>query len=150
MHDRLIPGTRAANIDHLFIVSSGVWVVDAKTYEGTIERRKRGPWWRGESDLYVGRRNRTNLADQMNLQIVAVKAALKQDDQLDSVLVYPALCFVDTKWPRFLAPFDVRGVNVVSPRALRRYLEQRGPLSQETLERAAHVLAKALPAAHRD
>jgi len=31
LHDRLIPGTKG-NIDHIFITSMGVWVVDAKAY----------------------------------------------------------------------------------------------------------------------
>lgn len=42
LHDRLIPGTRG-NIDHIFIASTGVWVVDAKTYKGKVDRRETGP-----------------------------------------------------------------------------------------------------------
>ena len=149
LHDRLIPGTRASNIDHLFVVTGGVWIVDAKNYKGTVEKRERGPIWSRENELFVGRRNRTSLADDLTLQITAVKAALRQDDRIAHIPVYPALCFVETQWPRLLAPFDVRGVKVVNPRALRNYLKKRGHLTQETLERAYLALSKALPPARR-
>lgn len=36
MHDRRLPGTRA-NIDHIAIAPSGVWVIDTKRYSGKIE-----------------------------------------------------------------------------------------------------------------
>lgn len=98
--------------------------------------------------LYVDGKNRTKLAEGLALQITAVKAALRRDDRLSSVLVYPALCFVGTEWPRSLAPFDVHGVNVVNPRELRDFLKKRGSLSQDVLELAYYVLAKALPPAH--
>lgn len=38
LHDRLRPGTKA-NIDHLAIALSGVWVIDAKRYKATFGRR---------------------------------------------------------------------------------------------------------------
>ena len=149
LHDRLIPGTRAANIDHLFIVPSGVWIVDAKTYKGTVEKREYGPIWRRENELYVGRRNRSKLADGLTVQITAVKAALRLDERVTGVPVFPALCFVDTDWPWLLSPFDVHGVNVVNPRDLRDYLRKRGSLSQDVMERVHFALSKALPPARR-
>lgn len=33
LHDRLIPGTRHKNIDHLYVAPTGVWVVDSKAYK---------------------------------------------------------------------------------------------------------------------
>jgi hypothetical protein len=36
LHDRRVPGTRG-NIDHIVIAPAGVFVVDAKSYEGSIE-----------------------------------------------------------------------------------------------------------------
>ena len=35
LHDRRIPGTRA-NIDHIAVASSAVWVIDAKRYNGKL------------------------------------------------------------------------------------------------------------------
>ena len=48
LHDRVIPGLNGQNIDHLFVAPSGVWIVDAKTYKGKIERRDAGPIWRAD------------------------------------------------------------------------------------------------------
>src|SRR5215217_3006119 len=39
LHDRRIPGRRA-NIDHIAVAPSGVWVVDAKRYKGKVAVRK--------------------------------------------------------------------------------------------------------------
>ncbi|MCP9485168.1 MAG: NERD domain-containing protein [Gaiellaceae bacterium MAG52_C11] len=61
LHDRLIPGTRG-NIDHIFIASTGVWVVDAKAYKGKVDKHETGPIWRRENEVYVGGRNRSTLA----------------------------------------------------------------------------------------
>ena len=36
LHDRQLPGSRA-NIDHIAIAASGVYVIDAKRYKGKIE-----------------------------------------------------------------------------------------------------------------
>jgi hypothetical protein len=38
LHDRLRPGTQA-NIDHLAVTPSGIWVIDAKRYKGQVEKR---------------------------------------------------------------------------------------------------------------
>src|SRR4051794_39107881 len=35
LHDRRIPGSRA-NIDHIAVAPSGVWVIDTKHYKGKI------------------------------------------------------------------------------------------------------------------
>src|SRR4051794_30284782 len=60
LHDRLIPGTRG-NIDHIFVASTGVWVVDAKALKGKVVRAESGPLWRRENQVYVGGRNRTKV-----------------------------------------------------------------------------------------
>ena len=38
LHDRRIPRT-SANIDHLAVAASGVWIIDAKTHKGRVECR---------------------------------------------------------------------------------------------------------------
>ncbi|HZU72990.1 MAG TPA: nuclease-related domain-containing protein, partial [Acidimicrobiales bacterium] len=43
LHDRRIPGTRS-NIDHLAVTPTGVFVIDAKRYDGAVEIRDRGGW----------------------------------------------------------------------------------------------------------
>jgi hypothetical protein len=60
LHDRRIPGTRA-NIDHIVLAPGGVFVVDAKNYRGLIKVRDRGPLWREDLRLFVGRRDCSRL-----------------------------------------------------------------------------------------
>jgi hypothetical protein len=147
LHDRVIPGLNGQNIDHLFVAPSGVWIVDAKTYKGKMERRDAGPLWRADFQIYVGGRNRTKLVDGMTNQIRAVRIALEQDPAVEHIEFHPALCFIDTEWGLLQRPFDVRGVIVMSPGALRSRLKKDGPLSRSAMERIAETLALSLPAA---
>jgi hypothetical protein len=49
LHDLRIPGSRA-NVDHLVIGPTGVWVVDSKSYRARI-RVRRGAAWAGEHEV---------------------------------------------------------------------------------------------------
>lgn len=122
LHDRRIPGTRA-NIDHIVIGSSGVWVIDAKRYknkrpvlhvEGGILRP------RAES-LRIGGRDGTKLVDGVRSQVDRVVAVL--DDV--EVSVTGVLCFLEADWPLFGGPFTVNGVDVTWPRALIKRMIER-------------------------
>jgi hypothetical protein len=90
LHDRLIPGTRG-NIDHIFVASTGVWVVDAKGPKGKVVRHEVGPIWRRENQVYVGRRDRTSLTKSVEKQVTAVIAALTPDPDLKGTDVHAAL-----------------------------------------------------------
>lgn len=147
LHDRIIPGTRAANIDHLVVAPGGVWVVDAKTYKGKVEKRDAGPFWRQELRLYVDGRDRTKLVEGMRLQLKAVHAALANDPAHGEIPVRAALCFLDSEWNLFARPFVVGGVTVLYPEALRDRLEKPGPFAREAIERIAGRLARSLPSA---
>jgi hypothetical protein len=48
LHDRRVPGS-SANIDHIVIAPAGIFVVDAKLYQGLIRIRDRGPICKGRS-----------------------------------------------------------------------------------------------------
>src|SRR4051794_11169054 len=146
LHDRLIPGTRG-NIDHIFIASNGVWVVDAKSYKGKVEQRQSGPIWRRENAVYVGGRNRTSLAAGVEKQVAAVKAALSPDPEVRATDIYAALCFLEADWGLFDPPFSVGTVWVVYPKALRKSLRKNGPLSRENMQRIARRLDLSLPRA---
>jgi hypothetical protein len=93
LHDRKVPRTRG-NIDHLAIAASGVWVIDAKTYRGRVERRDKGGWFRTDLRLYVNGRDRTRLVGGLGWQVDAVGRALSGSD----VPVHAALCFIDADW----------------------------------------------------
>lgn len=62
LHDRRVPGGKA-NIDHIVVGPAGVFVVDAKKYQGSIETVDKGSWLRSDWRLYVAGRDRTKLVD---------------------------------------------------------------------------------------
>src|SRR5680860_1762505 len=72
LHDRRMTRSRA-NIDHLAIASSGVYVIDAKRYKGKIEVRK--PLF-GEERLLIAGRDKAKLVEGLKQQVDAVRTAL--------------------------------------------------------------------------
>lgn len=137
IHDRQIPGTRA-NIDHLAIAPSGVWVIDAKRYAGQVAKRDRGGWFSTDVRLYVGTRDCTKLVTAMAMQVDAVRAALGTD--WADVPVRPALCFIDADWAWFAKPFELASVVVAWPKAIYEQLARPGPYTAEGIETLAKVL----------
>lgn len=118
LHDRLMPRSRA-NIDHIAVAPSGVYVIDAKRYEGDVEARDVGGWLHADVRLYVKGRDRTKLVDEMSRQVEAVRSALGGSP----IPIHPVLCFVDGMWPRLRRrPLCVRGVTVVWPDGLAKVL----------------------------
>lgn len=145
LHDRRIPGSRA-NIDHLAVATSGVWVVDAKHYRGRVEHRDVGGWFRTNERLFVGARNCMNLVRAMAAQVEAVRAALGEPNS--SVPIRAALCFTGAEWGLFSRPFDIDGVAVMWPKALAGAISRAGPLKPEQIPILADTLAVRLkPAA---
>lgn len=123
LHDRLIPGTRG-NIDHIWVASTGVWVVDAKAYRGKLVRHEVGPFWRRDNEVRVAGRDRTGLAKGVERQVDAVLAALRSDPDLKGIEVHAALCFLDSNWDFLAFPFQIGNVWVMYPGALRKRLKK--------------------------
>ena len=114
LHDRRIPGTRA-NIDHIVVGPTGVWVIDAKRYkdrrpslhvEGGIIRPR-------VESLRIGGRDGTKLVDGMRGQVEKVASVSGE-----GVPVMGVLCFVEADWPMIGGSFRVNDVEVVWPRLL--------------------------------
>ena len=141
LHDRRVPKS-SANIDHVVIAESGVWVVDAKNYAGLVQLRDVGSWLREDNRLYVGRRDCTKLVDGMSWQVDAVRKALSGLD----VSVSCAVCFTDAEWKLFAKPFTLKGVFVSGPIALARKISETSQLSGEQVREIAMRLSTALPA----
>lgn len=111
LHDRRLPRSRA-NVDHLAVAPSGVWVVDAKRYVGQrVEGRDVGGWFRTDLRLFVGGRDRTALVDGVEGQVAAVRATLDAAGHAE-VPVHGALCFVEADLRWFAKPFRLRDVLV--------------------------------------
>jgi len=146
LHDRLIPGTRG-NIDHIFVSPTGVWVVDAKAYEGRVTRREIRPLWRRDNELYIGKRNRTALAKGVTRQLDAVNAALRADEALHGTDLHAVLCLVASEWGLLDLPFQLGNVWVMYPGALKKRLRKNGPVPRATMEHIARRLDLSLPSA---
>ena len=131
IHDRLRPGT-TANIDHVAVAPSGVWVIDPKCYQGEVARRDVGGWFSTDVRLYVGRRDCMELVTAMSKQVDAVREALGSDSA--AVPVRPMLCFVDAEWRWFAKPFELQGVLVARPEAIRQLLLRPGPYAPATVQ----------------
>ncbi len=96
LHDRRIPGSRA-NIDHLAVTPTGVFVIDAKKYAGRPHLKIEGGLLRPRVEkLVVGTRDCTKLVDGMLKQIDIVRGAVGEQ-----VTVQGVLCFVEADWPLF-------------------------------------------------
>jgi len=144
LDDRRIPGS-SANIDHIAVAASGVYVVDAKKIKGTVEVEVNGfGRWRTET-LKVNGRNRTNLVEGVHRQASVVNDALVEYE----VPVIPVLCFVGSEnWGIFTQSLQVDGVRVLSGRALKKLVRRDGPVDASVRQPIARVLAARLkPAA---
>ena len=141
IHDRQVPGPRA-NIDHIVIAPSGVYVIDAKKYTGRIEFRG---LLRNERRLYVGGRNRTELADRVQDQVNIVRLALGPDHA--DVPVHGVLCFVDGDWGWIIRPQRLDAVHVLWPSALAQLVASDGVLDDHLVASMTRQLTSQLAAA---
>ena len=139
LHDRRIPGTRA-NIDHIVIGPTGVWVIDAKRYknkrptlqvDGGIIRPR-------TEHLRIGGRDRSNLVNGIRTQVERAATALDDGD----VPIVGMLCFLEADWPLIGGSFTVNGVHVLWPRLLiKRITGAEAHLTQVDAVRARLVTA---------
>lgn len=142
LHDRRVPHTKA-NIDHVAVASSGIYVIDAKNYDGLVERRVAGGWFNRDERLFVNGRDRTRLVDGVVRQAEVVRSAIGPSD----VPIYSVLCFVGPTWRRFFArPLSVRGVPVLWAAKVVELLEQRGDFANRVDATAALIATKLPPA----
>lgn len=131
LHDRRIPKT-TANIDHLVVCSSGIFVVDAKRYrDARPELRVEGGLFRPRQELLmVGGRDRTKLVEGMHKQVGLVRAALANEPD---VPVRGVLCFVDADWPLIGGSFAVQGIDVLWMKKLKAMLTTPGELGADQI-----------------
>ena len=142
LHDRRIPGTRA-NVDHLAVTPTGVYVIDANKYKGRPQLKVEGGLLRPRVEkLLVGTRNCTNVVDGVLKQVDIVRAVLG-----DNVPIHGVLCFVEADWPLIGGSFNTRRVEALWPKKLYPKLKAEGPLEIETLVEIHTRLASSLPPA---
>ena len=137
LHDRRIPNSRA-NIDHLAVAPTGVWVIDSKKYRGRVEVRR--PLF-GDARLMIDRRDRSKLADGLARQVAAVAAAVDP-----GVPVRGAFCLVDAELP-LLRTLTFRGYPLLSRRKLAKTLNGLGALPDAEVRALAALIAERFRAA---
>jgi hypothetical protein len=147
LHDRRMPRSRA-NIDHVAVAATGVYVIDTKRYRGKIEVAK--PLF-GAAKLKIAGRDRTELADGLEKQVKAVRAVI--DELGEDVPVHGCLCFLapegflaDVGLP-ILQTLRIRGYPLLYPRRLVKHLQRSGELSPERANQLAGRLAQRLSCA---
>lgn len=135
LHDRRIRGSRA-NIDHIAIASSGVWVIDTKRYKGKVAVAN--PLF-GQPKLTIAGRDKSRLANGLAKQVDLVQAVI---DQVESDLsVRGVLCFVDAELP-WLGTLSFRGFQILHPERLARRIGKPGPVTSEAIQTLAAELAQ--------
>jgi hypothetical protein len=139
LHDRAVP-RRRANIDHLAIVPSGVWVIDTKRYHGRLRRARRPGRLVGRRTLVVNGHDRGQLVTAALRQRALVRSATGPDVEVRAVL-----CFDGAEWGRRGRPFALRGVTVTWPTALAEALTAPGPLDRAARDGLGAHLARAFP-----
>ena len=142
LHDRRIPGSRA-NIDHLAVTPTGVYVIDAKKYRGRPHLQVEGGLLRPRVEkLLVGSRNCTPVVDGVIKQVGIVREHVQ-----DTVPIHGVLCFVEADWPLIGGSFTTRGVEALWPKKLYPKLRSDGPVDVDTIALIHRRLASALPPA---
>ena len=139
LHDRRIPRS-AANIDHLAVAPTGVYVIDAKRFRGRPSLVVQGGLIRPRVEkLMVAARDRTKLVDGVLKQADLVRGIVGDD-----VPVRGVLCFVEADWPLIGGSFTTRGVNVLWPKKLVTQLQEHGSLAARDIARLHELLAREL------
>ena len=147
LNDRRMPQSRA-NIDHLAVAPSGIYVIDAKRYKGKIEVRK--PLF-GEDKLVLAGRDKTRLIHGLSKQAGAVRAGLALIEK--QLPVHACLCFVNPAGQSggsglpLLRTLRIDDFPLLSPRRLAKQLNQPGALEKDEALVTTEALAELFPAA---
>lgn len=145
LHDRRMPGSRA-NIDHLAVAPSGVYVIDTKCLRGKIEVRK--PFF-GDAQLVVAGRKRPELVAGLARQRDAVATAL--GPAASHLPIYACFCFINPAGQAggggvpLLRTLRINGFELLVPRKLSKRLNAKGSLGTDEMHEIATLLADAFP-----
>lgn len=144
LHDRAASRSRA-NIDHIAIAPTGVYVIDCERYRGKIEVTR--PLF-GPRRLKIKGRDRTVLLDGLERQVAQVEVALAATGV--EIPVHGCLCFVAPEG-RFagvglpiVRTLKIGGYRLYYARRLARRLNRSGPIGLEQAITLREELARRL------
>ena len=145
LDDRRVPdGT--SNIGHVVVAHSGVWIIDTKDQEGTIEYRNASGRFDADERLYVDGEDCSHLAYDIYAEVIPVAKLLADR----SIPIHPAIVFVNAKWKLSLLrriinrPYTHNRVTIAWPAALLSAIKKAGPLTSESIARIGEHLDKRL------
>ena len=139
LHDRTIPGSRA-NIDHIAITGSGVYVIDAKNYRGLITTERKGGLFSSEpKQLRIGGKDQTKLVEGVKRQVSMVKSFLSEGS-ID-VPVIGFLYFYHGESSFFKTVLEFDGVLVNGDQGFSRVAKRDSILSDAEIQKIARYLA---------
>ncbi len=144
LHDRAASMSRA-NIDHIAIAPTGVYVIDCKRYRGKIEVTR--PVF-GPRKLKIKGRDRTLLIDGLERQVAQVEVALAAIGV--EVPIHGCLCFLAPEG-RFagvglpiVRTLKIAGSRIYHARRLAKRLNRSGPIGLEQAITLREELAQRL------
>jgi hypothetical protein len=146
LHDRKIPRSRA-NIDHIAIGPSGIFVIDAKRYvDAKVEVRRSGGLFSPVTERLVVRgRDQTKLVAGLAGQVAAVYDVLEDLVDFAHVDVQAVIAFVDANLPMF-GSLEIAGVPILGPKGTAKLVRRPGLLDAERRGLLHAHLAARLPA----
>ncbi|HET7443065.1 MAG TPA: nuclease-related domain-containing protein [Solirubrobacterales bacterium] len=145
LHDHRMPGSRA-NIDHLAVAPSGVFVIDAKRYKGKIEVRK--PFF-GDPSLIISGRNKTKLVEGLVRQREVVRSGIAET--IPELPVHACLCFLNPAGQAsgsglpLVRTLSINDIPLLYPGKLSKRLNSPGALTAASLQEVAELLAGLFP-----
>jgi hypothetical protein len=142
LHDRRMPRSNA-NIDHIAVTPSGVFVIDSKSYSGLIRIERPDGYFSEESPtLFVGRRNCTDLITRMQWQISAVDKVLAKSDE--AMPTTGVLAFFRPNWPIVRVPESIHGI-LINSHGVKQIVAKPGEFTNDQITSTAKLLAEAFP-----
>lgn len=135
LHDRRLPGSRRANIDHVVIGPPGIFAVETKSLSGKVEIRG--------DEVYVAGRLRSRMLEEARREAIGVGVALAGELEELELGVTPVIVVHRAQLPFFRSAAG--GIHIVSGSDLVHALRGAEPvLSAEEVEWLAATAASRL------
>ena len=145
LDDRAIPHS-TANIDHVVIAPTGVWIIDSKHWKGLIQVKSAGGFLGAKQKLLIDGRDRSPLTEKIYSQVIPIANILGDH----SIPIHPALVFVDGDWSGVTLrvvqnrPYEMLGVMISWPKAIIAKISEPGPIPAQDVVGIAALLDREL------
>ena len=148
--DRRVPGDSEANIDHVVVASTGVWIIDSKKWTGEIRYRRPGLQSTDPRKyLTVDGKDRTSEIAKIYRLVIPVAQVIADP----SVTVHPVLAFIEATWGameslhfmRGKGPYEHEGVLISGGHSFIELINATGPLTPDAVESLWRRLDVAMP-----